>query len=390
MSYKRKIVAVTGARSDYDLLYTLYQRLNEDERFHLEIIVTGPHLIEKFGYTAHYVEKDGFKIADRIFNVIDSNQKLARAASIGYQIPALCQTLNRLQPDIVLVAGDREESISATLAAAYMDLPVAHFFGGDITKDGNIDNSTRYAASKYAHIHFPTLEAHRETLIKLGEDDWRIFPVGNPAIDRLLSIEKLSLIETIVLVNRKLIGITSYIVLIQHSISSEATSQSGLIRITLEAIRKSGKYCFINYPNSDAGYFEIVEAYLEYVRLYPDQFYLFQNLERKVFVNLLRHASCLVGNSSCGILEAPSIGLPVVNVGMRQRGRIHGDNVIFVDNDEDRILEAIRRTFDDKIFLSEVANKYNPYGEGDSTDKIIKVLATLEITEQLIHKNINY
>lgn len=390
MSDTRKIIAVTGARSDYDLLYTVYKQLDEDERFDFEIIITGPHLIEKFGYTAQYIERDGFKIADRIYNVLDSDSKLARAAAIGYQIPALCQAFNRLKPDIILVAGDREEAISVTLAAAYMDLPVAHFFGGDIAKDGNIDNSTRYAASKYAHIHFPSLAEHKETLLKLGEDEWRIFPVGNPALDRFLSTETLSREATLARVNPELAQTEDYIVLIQHSIISEADRQSEHIRMTLEAIRQSGKPCFINYPNSDAGNFQIIEAYQEYNRLYPEQFHLFQNLERTAFVNLLRHASCLVGNSSSGILEAPSLGLPVVNVGMRQRGRVHGDNVIFTDNDTQEILAAINRAFTDEAFKSKVSERNNPYGNGDSTEKIIKVLASIELNEQLIYKNITY
>jgi len=387
---KRKILAVSGARSDYDLLYTVYKELDGDDRFDFEIVITGPHLIEKFGYTAQFIERDGFKIADRILNVLDSDQKAARAASIGYQIPALCQVFNRIRPDIILVAGDREEAISVSLCGAYLDIPVAHFFGGDIAKDGNIDNSTRYAASKYAHIHFPSLEEHKQTLLKLGEDDWRIFPVGNPALDRFLSTEILSKGEILEKLDSFAAENDEYLVLIQHSIITETHLQKEHIKVTLEAIRKSGKKCFINYPNSDAGNFQIIEAYQLYSKMYPKQFFLFQNLDRVSFVNLLRHASCLVGNSSSGILEAPSLGLPVVNVGMRQRGRIHGDNVIFVENDEEQISAALLRVFADVEFLQKIALKNNPYGDGNSTKKIIEVLANIELNEQLIHKNITY
>jgi GDP/UDP-N,N'-diacetylbacillosamine 2-epimerase (hydrolysing) len=165
---KRKIIAVTGARSEYDLLYSVYQKLNDDKRFEFSIVITGPHLSDNFGYTAQYVEKDNFKIAGRIFNLVDSNQKIGRIASIGFQIPSLANILYQEQPDIVLIAGDREEAISVTMTCAYMDIPVAHFFGGDIAKDGNIDNSVRYAASKFAHIHFPTLAAHKTNIIKVG------------------------------------------------------------------------------------------------------------------------------------------------------------------------------------------------------------------------------
>ena len=215
---KRKIIAVTGARSEYDLLYSVYKALNEHPAFDFSIIITGPHLSDSFGYTAKYINDDNFKIAGKIFNLVDSNQKVGRVISIGNQIPSLANILHHENPDIVLVAGDREESISVTMVCAYMDIPVAHFFGGDIAKDGNIDNSVRYAASKFAHIHFPTLEEHRQNLLKLGEDDFRINVVGNPALDRIVATEQISkqqLFNNLSVENK---NIDKYGVLIQHPI----------------------------------------------------------------------------------------------------------------------------------------------------------------------------
>lgn len=389
MSDKRKIIAVSGARSDYDLLYSVYEKLNNDDRFDFSIIITGPNLAETYGYTAQNIENDGFRIAGRIFNLVDSNQKIARAVSIGYQIPSLAHILLQEKPEIVLVAGDREEAISVGLTCAYMDIALAHFFGGDIAKDGNIDNSVRYATSKFAHIHFPTLEEHKQTLLKLGEDDWRIHVVGNPALDRFLETPEISKPEIISrLADNK--QVDDYCVLIQHSIITQVEKQAEHIRITLESIRKSGKHCFVNYPNSDAGSADIIEAYREYAKNYPDQFTLFQNLDRISYVNLLRHALFLIGNSSSGLVEVGSLGLPAINVGERQRGRIHGDNVLFVDNDEAEILQAIETVLNDPGFLSKVKLKNNPYGDGKSSDKVLEVLARIEINSKLIHKNITY
>lgn len=389
MSDKRKIIAVSGARSDYDLLYKVYENLNNDDRFDFSIIITGPNLAETYGYTAQNIENDHFRIAGRVFNLVDSNQKIARAVSIGYQIPSLAHILLQEKPDIVLVAGDREEAISVSLTCAYMDIALAHFFGGDIAKDGNIDNSVRYAASKFAHIHFPTLEEHKQTLLKLGEDDWRIHVVGNPALDRFLETPEMSKEE----VFKKLAGdkqIADYCVLIQHSIITQVEKQAEHIRITLESIRKSGKHCFVNYPNSDAGSTAIIEAYQEYSKNYPEQFTLFQNLDRITYVNLLRHALFLIGNSSSGLVEVGSLGLPAINVGERQRGRLHGDNVLFVDNDSNEIQQAIHKVLTDSAFIAKVSLKNNPYGDGRSADKVVDALAKIEINSRLIHKNITY
>lgn len=386
---KRKILAVTGARSDYDLLFSVYQKLNEDPRFDFQILITGPHLSEKFGLTAQYVEKDGFFVADKVYNLIDSDKKLGRAVSIGNQISGLAQSFSRISPDIILVAGDREESISVALTGAYLDIPVAHFFGGDIAKDGNIDNSTRYAASKYAHIHFPSLDEHKQTLLKLGEDEWRIFPVGNPAIDRLLSTKIYSREETLSKLGNGEIH-EDYCVLIQHSIITQVEQQKKHIRTTLESILEYKGHCYINYPNSDAGSDEIIKAYQEYSKKYPEKFTLFQNLDRQMYVSLMSHSEFLIGNSSSGVVEVASLGLPAINIGMRQRGRLHGDNVIFVDNDKQQIVDAISRVQTDTDFLEKVKKKKNPYGEGKSGDKVVKVLSEIVISANLIYKNITY
>lgn len=389
MSDKRKIIAVSGARSDYDLLSSVYEKLNSDDRFDFSIIITGPNLAETYGYTARNIELDNFRIAGRIFNLVDSNQKIARAVSIGYQIPSLAHILLQEKPDMVLVAGDREEAISVGLTCAYMDIALAHFFGGDIAKDGNIDNSVRYATSKFAHIHFPTLEEHKQTLLKLGEDEWRIHVVGNPALDRFLSTPEVSKsgITDKLAENKQ---VDDYCVLIQHSIITQVEKQAEHIRITLESIRKSGKHCFVNYPNSDAGSTAIIEAYQEYAKTYPDQFTLFQNLDRITYVNLLRHALFLIGNSSSGLVEVGSLGLPAINVGERQKGRLHGDNVLFTDNDEAEILSAIEKVLNDHEFLQKVKLKNNPYGDGKSSDKVVEALAKIEINSKLVHKNITY
>ena len=385
----RKITAVTASRSEYDLLYSLYELLDKDENIDFSLIVTGPHLSEKYGLTVKEIEKDGFKIAHKIFNLIDSDQKIGRIISLGHQITSLAHLLNDDIPDIVIVAGDREEALSVTATCAYLNIPVAHFFGGDIAKDGNIDNSVRYAASKLAHLHFVTLDEHKKTLLKLGEDSWRIKVIGNPAIDRILATALISKGDL-----GKRLGVKcmpeKYLVLIQHPIITQIDLQADHIRATLDAIVRSGLFCFVNYPNSDAGNQAIVDAYESYKNRYPDKFYLFKNLDRITYVNLLRNAKCLVGNSSSGLLEAPSFKLPAVNVGERQKGRLAGNNVIFTTNREADIYNSIIKAVKDKEFLAKVKNGTNPYGNGDSAQKAHSILSTVDLNDHLKFKNITY
>lgn len=385
----KKILAFTGSRSEYDLLYSVYQLLEKDARFELKLVVTGSHLSEKYGFTVQYIERDGFTISSRLYNLLDSDSKIGRVISLGSQINLIAHSIENEKPDIVIVAGDREEALSVTASCAYLSVPVAHFFGGDIAKDGNVDNSIRYAASKLAHLHFVTLPEHKENLIKMGEDDWRIFVVGNPAIDRLIStphISKQDLLNSFGLKG----SVFSYVVLIQHPIISETDTQAEKIRHTLDAIIEYGIHCFINYPNSDAGNYEIIRAYDEYKGKYPNQITVFQNLDRTRYVNLLRHAACLLGNSSSGLLEAPSLGLPAINIGQRQRGRKAGDNVIFVDNEKSEILSALDKVVSNNGLLENLGKRFNPYGDGKSAEKIIETLSSISIDDNLVYKNITY
>jgi GDP/UDP-N,N'-diacetylbacillosamine 2-epimerase (hydrolysing) len=389
MSKRRKIIFITGARSEYDIMYPVLEKLRGVFDIDLKLIVTGAHLSEMYGKTVQNIENDGFEISDKIYNLINSNEKIGRVISLGNQISGLALAISREKPDIVVVVGDREEAISVTLTCAYLSIFVAHIGGGDIANDGNIDNSVRYAATKLAHIHFTLLEQHAQVLRLLGEEDFRIFNVGNPALDKFIDCEKLSRDKVIPL---KEFGISNedYLILIQHPIITDANSSSKQIEQTLEAIRKSGYKCFVNYPNSDAGNFQIIEKIVDYSNFYPDQFFLFKNLDRVSYINLLRHASCLIGNSSSGIIEAPSIGLPVVNVGTRQRDRVSAGNVIYVDYQTSSILDAIEKSVTNKEYRKMISGIKNPYGDGNSAEKIATILRTINLDNKLLYKNITY
>ena len=384
---KRKILAVTGARSEYDIISPILEHLKENSEIDLGIIVTGSHLSEAFGNTVTEIEKDGYNIIARIYNLINSNKKIGRILSLGNQIAPLAQVFEQWQPDIVMVAGDREEAISVSMTAAYMDIPVAHIAGGDIAKDGNIDNSVRYATSKFAHIHFTILKQHKENLIRLGEDEWRIHNLGNPALDKFINTKKLTLEE---LENKTGYNLNNgqFGMLIYHPIITQIDSEGDNINTIIQSLRKTNLKYLINSPNSDAGYANIVKYYEENL-LNDKQFTLFKNLDREIYVNLLRHSKLLVGNSSSGLIEAPSLSLPVINIGPRQKSRFNAGNVIFVDYDENEINNAIVLT-QSNLFKENIKYIKNPYGNGESALNIANVLFTLNIDKELIHKNITY
>lgn len=384
---KRKILAVTGARSEYDIISPILEHLQENSDIELGIIVTGSHLSEAFGNTVTAIEKDGYNIISRIYNLINSNKKIGRILSLGNQIAPLAQVFEQWQPDIVIVAGDREEAISVSMTAAYMDIPVAHIAGGDIAKDGNIDNSVRYATSKFAHIHFTILEQHKENLIRLGEDEWRIHNLGNPALDKFINTKILSIkeLENITGFN---LNDGQFGMLIYHPIITQIDREGDNIKTIIQSLRKTNLTYLINSPNSDAGYANIVKYYEENL-VNDKQFTLFKNLDREIYVNLLRHSKILIGNSSSGLIEAPSLSLPVVNIGPRQKSRFNAGNVIFVDYDENQIKNAIDLT-QSNLFKEKIKNMTNPYGNGESALNIAKVLFTLNIDKELIHKNITY
>ncbi|MBL7813067.1 MAG: UDP-N-acetylglucosamine 2-epimerase (hydrolyzing) [Bacteroidetes bacterium] len=389
MKRKKKIIAITGARSEYDLMSPLFKKIELHENFELSLIVTGSHLSENFGLSLENIKKDQFFITDELYTLVDSNKKIGRIVSTGNQIAALAHSFHRLSPDLVIVAGDREEVISATMTAAFLSIPVAHFFGGDVVKDGNIDNSIRYASAKFAHLHFVTIEEHRQTLLKLGEPADRIFVVGSPALDKFNEVRLMDRTE----LSENLgfdIATYSYMLLIQHPIITETNLQKEHIDITLAAVKETGLKVLINYPNSDAGNKPIVEAIMKFAENNPNV-YLFKNLDRDVYVNVMRHATCMIGNSSSGLHEAPSVGLPAINVGSRQRGRLHAENVLFVNNDLNEISEALRKAIYDVEFRNRCKGLKNPYGDGYSSDKVVQIIDGLDLNPELIcYKDITY
>lgn len=384
---KRKILAVTGIRSDYDLMTPVFKEIQNHPKLELQLIVTGAHLSHAYGYTVEQIEKDGYMIAEKIESLLNSDLTSGRVKGLAIQLQGMVQAVERVKPDVLLVLGDREESMTTALVGAYMNIPVAHVAGGDRVI-GNVDDQVRHAVSKLAHIHFTTNHESAERLIKLGEEPFRVFNTGNPGLDRLKDVPLLTREELSQRLGFKIENGEPLILLIQHVISTEVQYAYEQMKATMEAIKRLGIKTIISYPNSDAGGQQIIAAINEYADL--PFVYVQKNIPRLEFVNIMRHANCLLGNSSAGILEAPFLKLPVINVGNRQKGRLHANNVQFIDHDVDEIVHAVKKSMNDKEYLLEVKNGTNPYGNGDSASKIANILADLQIDQKLLIKEITY
>jgi GDP/UDP-N,N'-diacetylbacillosamine 2-epimerase (hydrolysing) len=384
---QRKILAVTGIRSEYDIMSSVFRAIEAYPSLNLQLVVTGAHLSDAYGNTIDEIRADGFAIADEIESLLNGDQASFRVKGLAIQLQGLVQTVARIKPDILLVLGDREEAMTTALVGAYMNTPVAHIAGGDRVI-GNVDDQVRHAVTKLAHLHFVTNPESKERILRLGEQPFRVFDVGNPGLDRLRETPVLTLSQVGERLNIDLSDDAPFLLMIQHPISTEIENAYEQMRITLEAVAETGLCTVISYPNSDAGGQQMILAVQEYENL--PNFHVFKNIPRIEFINLLRQTSCLVGNSSSGILEAPLLKIPVVNIGNRQKGRLHSENVQFVDHDKDSIKAAIERACFDLEYRSVLVNCTNPYGDGHSSKRIAQLLASIDLDENIKIKDITY
>jgi len=308
----------------------------------------------------------------------------AMAKSIGKCVHKMAGTLERRRPDILLLLGDRAEMLAGATAASYMGIAIAHLHGGEVS--GGVDEPVRHAISKLAHVHFPATENSAKRLIKMGEDPLRIFIVGAPSLDTILN-EKLP--KQSKLAKKYGLDLSKPILLVlQHSIVTEADDAAAQIKETLNAIVGLKQQTILIYPNADAGGRRMIRVIKKYEK-YP---FLksFRSIPYTDYLGLMRMASVLIGNSSSGIIEAPSFHLPVVNIGTRQKGRERSTNVIDVGYDRREIVKAVKKALHDGKFRAKVNKCKNPYGDGNASQRIVKVLSKIEITPKLLQKRITY
>jgi len=382
---KKKIVCiVTGTRAEYNYLKPIIQKVHESELLEAKLIVTGMHLLKKFGYTVDIIKKDGIKI-DKIIPMYDEtdNSKAALGKAVGKAIIDFSYTFQEMTPDLLLVLGDRYEPFVAVIAASTLKIPVAHVHGGDVSS--TIDENIRHAITKLSHIHFPATEKSAKRIERLGEEKDRIHLVGSTTIDNILKVRLLSRNELCKKLNLKMDE--KIILCLQHPNIYESEKAGEQMALTLKILRELNLQAVIIYPNNDLGAELIIEE-IERNRNHP-KFRIFKNLERKIYLSLLKHSDLMVGNSSSGLIETPYFHLPVVNIGSRNENREKANNVINVNFDEQQLKKAILTALSPE-FREKCKSIKNPYGDGTAAEKIIKVLENLEINEKLLNKKLTY
>jgi len=349
----------------------LYRRLAGATDTELGLIVSGSHLAARFGKTVESVRRDGFAILAEIETLLDSDADFARVNSAGLLMQGSSEIVDKWRPDAILIAGDREEMLAAAMVGTYLRIPVLHFFGGDHARDGNVDNPVRHAISKLATCHFVAHAQHRDRLRAMGERADRIFVVGSPSLDKFVETTGWDRNET-----RRRLGIEAetYGMLLYHPTPGDTENSAAELRACLRAVQEAAGALVIGLPNRDPGAQRLM-AVAEEFRGVRD-FLFYPHWEREEFVNLLRHAEFLIGNSSAGIYEAPFLKLPTINVGKRQRGRLAGNNVIWVDGDETAIRESLREVRQIE-FRERVGRGDSPYGDGASAERVHRLLRSL-------------
>ena len=377
----RHIGVVTFARSDYSTCLPILQAIEADPELELHLVVSGMHLSPEFGYTVKEIEAEGFEISDQVEMLLSSDTPEGITKSIGLGAIGFAQSFARFEPDIVLIVGDRFELLAVACAALPFRVPIAHVSGGDIT-EGAIDNQVRHAITKMSHIHFVAMQAHAQRLIQMGEENWRVFVTGDPALDLIRQMKLLGRAELSECLGLEL---ESPILLATfHPTTLGSVGVLDEISSLLAALSRVQGTLVFTYPNADIGSRTIIEHIQESVASRPRS-KLFFNLGQLRYYSLLAQADLMVGNSSSGIWEAPSFRLPVVNIGDRQRGRLRAGNVIDVGPDSDAIYHAIRQGLEPS-FRASLHHLQNPYGDGQAVPRIVDTLKRIQFGPCLLQK----
>ena len=380
------VLAVTGIRSEYFFARPIFRAIAEHDRLTLKLVVAGAHLSPMYDHSVRLVEDDGFTIVDRIESLIHGDTRRSRLVGAALQLQSLTQTVAREKPDWLLAIGDREEALNTAYCGAYLGIPVAHYAAGD-RATGNVDDFVRHAISRLAHLHFTLTEDARERLIKSGEQPWRVHMTGHSGIDRIRRTPALSLEQMATQLGVPKIE-TPYAVLIQHPLSSQTDKAEEHMRATLTALADTPLQVFVSHPNSDAGRGGVLKALAEVEG--NRRFVAFRNIPDPLFVNLLRNAELMIGNSSGALMETAYLHLAAINVGPRQSERFHGDNVFFVDATAPAIKAQIDRCLGDAPTRARVAKAPNHFGDGHAGENVARLLADTRLDDRFLIKDLTY
>jgi UDP-hydrolysing UDP-N-acetyl-D-glucosamine 2-epimerase len=376
---KRKIVVTTGTRADYGLIRPILREISLNNKLEMYLLVTGTHLSKQHGYTINEIKKDGFKVYHAFSMMPKTEFNYSISEMVGHGIIQFSKIFKKIKPDINIILGDRDEMFSSAISAYHMNIPNAHIHGGDVS--GGIDEYTRHAISKISNIHFTATKKSMERVLKMGENPKYVFNTGSPTIDEIVEHKITSKKELQKKYDLKLNG--NEIILIQHPITTQSELSKIQMKNTLNALTKFNKTIIVIAPNSDLGNKKIFEQIKLFSKKNP-LIRLYLNFPRSDYLGLLKHVGILVGNSSSGIIEASYFNTKVIDIGIRQKGREKGPNVINCNTDEKSIKNSI------EYALKLKTRKSTIYGNGNSSKKIVKILEKIKIDKSLIQKQISY
>jgi len=380
----KKICVFTGSRANYSSCKSIMRAIQNHSELELQVVLGAAAVLDRYGNIENLVKEDGFNIDAKFFMIIEGENPVTMAKSTGLGIIELSMVFNNLKPDIVVVVGDRFDIMAPVIAASYMNIPIAHTMGGEVS--GTIDESIRHAVTKMAHIHFPANEDARQRIIKMGEDPDMVFNVGCPRMDLVKEIlynhrnsERID--QDAFFAKYKGVGgrfdieKEKFLLVSQHPVTTEYGQNRKHIEETLYALNELKMPTIMIWPNADAGTDEVSKGIRTFREHYmPDWLHLFINLPIDVYVKLMDMCACMVGNSSSAIREGAFIGTPAVNIGSRQKGRARGSNIIDVDNSAKRITEAILERVKHGKFSVD-----NIYGNGDAGEAIARILFDVNV-----------
>lgn len=383
---RRKVCVVVTARPSYSRIKTALKAIEAHPDLELQLVVAASALLDRYGTAVRYMEEDGFEIAARVYMVLEGENLAAMAKTTGLGLLELATVFDNLQPDVVVTVADRYETLSTAVAASYMNIPVAHVQGGEVT--GSIDEKVRHAVTKLSDLHFPSTEQAARRVIRMGEDPAAVFMTGCPSIDLAAEIlldprlnfdpfKKYGGVGPLVDIS------DGYLVVMQHPVTTEYELARKHIHETLLAVRDVGLPALWFWPNVDAGSDGTsngIRAFREAER--PQNIHFFKNMSPTDFLRLIYNSRCLVGNSSAGIRESSFLGVPVVNIGSRQSGRDRGRNVMDVGYDGHAISGAIQNQVSNGRYSSDVL-----YGNGQAGQRIAQLLSEVPL---LIEKRLTY
>ncbi len=375
----RRIACLTGGRADYSHLYPILKGISQSPQLELQLLACGTHLSSEHGRTIREVQADGFEVSEIIEHLLDSDSRLATIKSSALALLGLGEALERLQPDILLLLGDRYETFLAASAATLMGIPLAHLHGGETTQ-GAFDEAFRHSITKMSHLHFVATKEYRARVIQLGESPSAVYLVGAPILESLNSTHLYPLIE--LSAHLPWDWEKPYVVITFHPTTLDSTGPQEQVQDLLAALQQSRFQLLFTAPNADPGGREIGEEIRDFVKAHEDRAVFVPALGRTLYLSSVAHSAGVVGNSSSGLIEAPSLGVGTVNIGNRQRGRIAGPSVIDCAPDRAAIARAME-TLDSAEHRALCSKKINPYWQGPVSEVVVKTLGNCNLSSIL-------